>query len=488
MSAAIHGLGRTDLRFLLPAAPKRVALPGGAAAWADTFERVGLEVVGERAADLIVTRTADLGALPAGAAAVIAEGAPAVRHLRARGLEAREYVPLPNTDLPAFVVPVGAASASSYLVARAGGRDLLRAARNQVAAALIARGRLPFGPSRVAVGHSAPGVPFAVAAAREFGVPQDVTAALVPGAADLLSRGVLVLFAPGRVVPDWVIKFGRVADVVAPFDRDEHGLGVAASAGPLVAARVPRLLGRMELGGLHFSVETAAHGQSLVRRLESRVVRPAAKRRIVQGIATWMSDVAAATAGSSPDLADWVEDLRETVLPRWDAPASLADAVAAAPAVLGHLDPGPWNILTEGDAFTLLDWEGGTLAAPPLWDLTYFLAHAALLLDGADLTKDPAAHVLRVFQGQTPSSALVHECIDRSAERLALSPATVGALVATCWMHHGMSRGHRADALRAAGGKQAPGLASMPEQLAARWLRTPGLGTDWSARGVRRSG
>ena len=151
------------------------------------------------------------------------------------------------------------------------------------------------------------------------------------------------------------------------------------------------------------------------------------------------------------------------------------------PCVLAHNDPGTWNILAEGDAFTLLDWESATDCAPPLWDLVYFLSHAALLLDGADLVVDPAAHVIRVFQGDAPSSRLVHDCVTRAARSLDLPRAAVGPLVATCWLHHGLSRGARIEAVRNLGGAPSAGTAAVPERLAARWLTAPGLGCDWDA-------
>lgn len=481
----VGGLGRTDLRFLLPDPVTRVVLLGAAADWADAYATAGMEVVTAPAdADLVVADRAGLPAALAGdPRSVLIEGPAARDAVAAAGLRVTEYLPLPTPELPTAVVPLGGGRASAYVVSRAGGSpDLRRGARNRIAGAAAGLGRIPGERVRVTLGCRNALPPFPVAAAHDFGVPQDVRAALLPGASDLLSRCALVLFAPGARRPGWVIKLARVPQVVVPFERDALGLGLAERAGPMVAAHAPRLLGRFEAGGLQMSVESAAPGQSLVRVLESTVTPHRRKERHVEAIAAWLARMGQATARPAPALAGVADRLATGVLPAWGAPAGLADALRGLPAVLAHHDPGPWNIVVEGSSFTVLDWESARASAPPLWDLVYFLAHAALLLDGADLVGDPAAHVVRVFQGEAPSSPLVHRVLAQAAARLALAPEAVGPLLATCWLHHGRSHAARGDAVRDAGGQPASGLATMPARLAERWLATPGLGARWDAR------
>ncbi|HEX2045478.1 MAG TPA: hypothetical protein VHF23_07630, partial [Gaiellaceae bacterium] len=131
-----------------------------------------------------------------------------------------------------------------------------------------------------------PAPPFLVARAFGLGIPPGADWLLMPGQGDELSRGGFHLFPPGEPDPAWILKFARVAGYVEPFERDERGLGLAARAGGVAAARAPRLLGRFDVGGLHASVETAAAGQRLVGFLHSDA-SPAAKRAAVEAVASW---------------------------------------------------------------------------------------------------------------------------------------------------------------------------------------------------------
>jgi hypothetical protein len=123
-----------------------------------------------------------------------------------------------------------------------------------------------------------------------------------------------------------------------------------------------------------------------------------------------------------------------------------------------------------------VDWESARPAGLPLWDLVYFLAYAAVSLDGI-APPGREQHLVDVFLGRAPSSPLVLRHVRDHIAALRLDPALAGRLALTAWLHHGRSHVARDDAVRAAGGE--PGATSLPRRLAERWLHEPGLGPGW---------
>ena len=468
---------RTDVRFLLPEPVSTVELHGAARDLAAAFEVVGLEVVRERG-QLV------FGEVPANgdARAVAIEGGDARRPLREAGYTVRSFMPLPSLEHPLVVLPLDQPRPAGYAIRNWGGRpDRFRALRNRIAPVILSAGIRPPGRSGITLGLRRPGPPFLVAAAEQAGVPSDAELFLSPGASDLISRGVLHVFARGAREPSWAIKFARSPGGTGAFEREERGLTIAQEAGEPVAGHAPRPLGRFVAGGTHASVETAAVGERLMSLLESTDSR-AAKLAAIDRIAGWIVEVGRRTATAGA-LAPELERVRTAVLPRWahaGADESLLEGLQDLPAVLVHNDLGSWNILTRGERFTAVDWEGAARHGMPLWDLVYFLAHATIPLDRPPVERAADAMV-DLFLGRAPSSAFVLGWIRRAAETLAIPADAVGRLAATSWLHHGLSEEARHAAVTAAGGLPSGGFASLPHQVALRWLSEPGLGAGWSA-------
>ena len=465
---------RTDVRFLLPDPVATVELHGDARALARAFEQVGVAVV-ERDGDLVYGAATAVS----GRGSVAIEGSDVRGELRRAGLTARAFLPLPDLEATAVVLPLDQPRPAGYAVRHWGGRpDRRRALRNRVAPLLLARGIAPPGRTRLTLGLRRPGPPFLVAAAADLGVPPDVELFLSPGASDLLSRGVLHVFPRGAREPRWAIKFSRVDGNVRPFDRDERGLRLAADVGEPVSSHAPRLLGRFEAGGAPASLESAALGERLVSLLESTDPR-ARKLAVLDRIAGWLVEVGRRTAVRGA-LGPELERLRTAVLPRWNAGEELLEGLDSLPAVFVHDDLGSWNIVVRDGAFTAVDWEGARRHSLPLWDLVYFLAYATIPLD-----RVPVDHAVEslvdLFRGRGPSASFVLGWIRRASEALDVPPELVGRLAATCWLHHGLSRDARIAAVDQAGGLPSAGLATVPQKLAERWLREPGLGAGWSA-------
>ena len=464
---------RTDVRFLLPEPIASVELRGDARALSAAFELVGVEVV-PHGGRLVYAMA------PADGDAVVVEGRDAHRELRRSGLAVRSFLPLPSLEFTSVIVPLDQPRPAGYAIRNWGGRpDRLRALRNRVAPALIARGLAPPGRARLTIGLRRPAAPFLLEGARELGVPAGAEFFLSPGGSDLLSRGVLHVFAPGAREPGWAVKFSRLPGGTAPFEREEAGLRLAEAAGPPVAAHAPRLLGRFTAGGVPASVETAAPGERLVSLLESTDSR-ASKLAALDRVAAWIVDVGRRTAEAGA-LGPELERLRTAVLPRGEgASETLLDGLGDLPAVFVHHDLGSWNILVRDGSFTAVDWEGARRHGAPLWDLVYFLAHAVIPLDRVPV--DSAADAMvDLFLGRHPSSAYVLGWIRRAAADLAIPAEAVGRLAATSWLHHGLSQDARHAAVTEAGGLPSQGFVGLPAQMARRWLAEPGLGAGWSA-------
>jgi hypothetical protein len=300
---------------------------------------------------------------------------------------------------------------------------------------------------------------------------------LALGRGDELSRNVLLLFGEEGAEPVAALKFPRIARYSGSFDRDARGLALAGAAGAIVSGRAPRLLARFEVDGLHATLETAARGQPLRRRLESVRSRSDAVDS-VEDVATWIVAAAKETAMDPGALEPERLRLGRDVLPRWHGvPSDLVDAIPAVPAVLQHNDLGTWNVVVDGRDFVVVDWESAREAGFPLWDLAYFLADALPTVAGVtDASRD--AYTVRLFRGETDLSAVLFRWIRSAAEALEIPPEAVAPVITLGWLHHGLSHVTRSASLET----YAPGsAATLPpiERFARSWLAEPGLGPTW---------
>jgi hypothetical protein len=478
-------LRRGDVRFLLPRLPERALVLGDLDGWREALAGAMVEVVpgdDRRTPELAVAPAALAGrALASGAEMVVLEGA-APRALARSGLALARLLPRPSLEEPSLLVPVDDPVVSAYAVDHWSVVDRRwKAVRARGARALLRRGSFPNLSSLVTLAVGRPGPPFMVAEAEDrLGLPKGTRSLLALGQGDVLSRNVFHLFPPGGTAPEWILKFARVGGYVEPFERDERGLAIAARSGGRVAARAPRLLGRLELDGIHGSLETAADGH----RLRDLLLRPGPRRpklRLIDAVAGWILDVARETAAPPEALADERRRLEEEVLPHWTKLGAAGDLVArlpSLPAVVQHNDLGSWNVVVGPAGFTAVDWESARERALPLWDLCYFLADALAVLDGSTNGSLRHLHTTRLFRGELASSGVLFRWLRAAVAELELPPASVGPVVTLCWLHHALSPVAR----RAAIGSFARGAAQPThgtENVAAAWLSDPALGERW---------
>jgi hypothetical protein len=416
---------------------------------------------------------------------VILDGRGGARTLRGRYASVGALMPLPDATAPELLVPLEERAVTRYVLREwSVPTGIRRRVRNAVADGVLRFTRLPEIRASVTVAQREAGPPFLVRAAHELGVPANADWYLTLGHGDVLTRAVFHLFERGAEQPSWILKFARVPGYADPFDRDERALRLVAEGGTAVAAHAPRLLGRFETDGFHAAVETAAVGRKLTLFLQRRG-DAAAKRRLVDEIATWLIDVGVSTRAAPSTLDAERARIREHVLPLW-SDYDVGDVVAAlppVPAVLQHNDPGCWNIIVDGARFTAVDWESARRHGFPLWDLLYFLTDALVHLDGAD---DPPArrdaHMQRLWRGEAPSSPILYEWVRRGADSLSIRHDDVGRIVMLGWLHHGTSHIRRADS-GSLHGVVLDDASNQPVSLrAARiWLTDPALGREWRA-------
>ena len=385
---------------MLPTLPRTAVVLGALPGWVAGLRAAGVAVVQPGTpADLVVTTPVLAGQAAAlGTPYVLVEGA--VR--RVPGMASRRYLALPDAGSPRFVIDPAQRHAAAYagsLLPR-----LAKVAGPVLRAGVPLPGRVP----SVTVGAREPGRPAVLSAAAALGAEPDGEWFLALGAGGVRRRAVFYVFPPGARRPAQVVKLGRVAGETAAFDRDERGLALARAAGPVVADKAPRLLGRGEAGGLPLSVETALPGRPMTKAIAEDVVG-------------WLRAVARATAGPGPS-------------------------------VFRHGDVFPGNVVVDGTAFGLVDWEHADPAGTPLADLLFFAAHVAPL-----------------------DSPTVRRWVREAARDLELGREQVRELAARTWRDHGERARASRLAREAATGE--PVEPYLPERLADEWAN--GRAESW---------
>ena len=478
-----------DLRFVLPHSVERALVLGARQpqlqAIAAGFRDAGIEVVEELGAHR--TPRPDLVVAP-GAEAVQALEVPARAHLliggQATGLRDPGMNRLPlllrgAPHAPRLIVPLVPKTGLQHLLRTASPAGRVARGLTKTAAAVT---RLPL-PARTLVPsralatlvmprRSAPPLPAILQAATALGVDADGGWFLRLGDGDVLQRAVfMVLDGPE---PTHVVKFSRVTGYDRSFVGDAAGLALARAAGGPVTEHAPVHLGRLDVGGLTASVETAAVGTQLSHLLPRR------PWQLLDAIAGWIGDVARHTAQSGATLEPERVRMRKVVsevgVPL-GAPADVVDRVPQVPAVLQHNDLGSWNIISDGRAFTVVDWESARHPGFPLWDLFYFAADVLAQVDGPTDASSRIERTIQVFAGESAHSARLFGWVRAASLTLGVPDSSLGALASLCWIHHGQSAARRSLDLMGA----APAPLGHIALLGRTWLKHPKLGVSWNA-------
>jgi hypothetical protein len=500
LAGSTVSLRAADARFVLPGPVTRAVVSDTLPRWRDALRAAGYEVK-----DLSDPWT---GTLP-GIDLVVAPLGPATTDpaldsqqclltgwvpsgpLRRRGLHTIRYLALAGSSGPRVLVPLNHRAAVRYLLTSwSRPRSRMARLRNRLVSAAV-RFRVPV--DRVVRGSvltaavRRTGQPLVLARAATDGAPLDGEWILVLGDGDDLQRAVFHVFATDSQVPVWAVKLSRVSGYSLPFDRDEVGLHLAAEAGPLTAAHAPRLIGRCVVESLHVSVETAAVGRPMHEFLIS--ASPAQhKRQLVEAVAAWTLALGRESRSDPVTLAAERVRLRElaTATPGQPGLAGrLVDDLGPTAGVLQHNDLGCWNVVVNGDDFTVLDWESARRPGLPLWDLVYFLTDALLRLESGYDRSSVTDRVVRLFRGELASSELLFRWIRVGAEAAGVPPESVGPIVTLGWLHHAASPEQRAQRLGdlTEAGTQTDRRAEITlwARTLPAWLDDPCLGPTWTA-------
>jgi hypothetical protein len=464
---------------------RRALVLGGLEDWHAGLLETGVDVLAEPAqerVDLVVAPAALAPqAIASNAVMLILDGRPP-RSVDFKRLDVQRLLARPDSIAPALLLPLEQPRATGYAISHWSIVDRRWKLVRRAVAQSLAHRRLwpPFGPF-VTVCQRDPALPAIVEAARPLGLPAELEWVLSLGKGDVLSRNVFHLFRRGNDEPEWVLKFARVPDYAEPFNRDEHGLTMAAAAGGLVAARAPRLVSRLIWEGVHASLETAAPGYRL-REILTSPLRRKAKLALIDVLATWIVGIGSATADAPAALEAERRRLLADVVPRWIAQGAtneLVHGLPDLPAVLQHNDLGSWNVLVrDRNDFTVVDWESSRRHGLPLWDLFYFLADALALLDGKVAGETRHEHTTALFRGDTPSSEILFRWTRTAVRDLEIPPETVGTLATLCWLHHSLSPVERRDSLDRLGSTAESRLHGT-ELNGPAWLADPALGPGW---------
>jgi len=413
--------------------------------------------------DLVVAPgVAVVDALAVDAPMLVLLGRVRPRRLRAAGYTAFELVSRPGRDGPRLLVPTGDRRVLRHVFARPGpGPPVWRRARN-VALPLL----LPWGVGArprdvVTLAARAPAPPFLVAAAIEAGVPAGASWFLLLGEGDDAERAVIGLFPPGGTSPAWVLKFVRVPGDDHSVAREEHGLALAHAAGPTTASRVPGLVARLHAAGHHATVETAAPGTSLDRRLRVDGASPAT-RALVDAVATWIVAVGRETAQPAP------------------SPASgLPGGALGGVGVLAHGDLRAWNVLVASDEFTVVDWELARRPGLPLADLLLFLCDALALVDGTPDLPTRVERIVALLRGDSPHSPWLFAWVRRAVSELGIPESVVGELATRMWQQQLEAGQAREARLAVLGATPVPSATIVERAVVERWSSDPTLGPSW---------
>ncbi|HVA61416.1 MAG TPA: phosphotransferase [Mycobacteriales bacterium] len=464
---------RFDSRFLLPRLPSTAVLVGALAGWRDALLAAGVEPVApERARPedtvFALNRDAD-AALALGAAQVV---------LLDSGAGRRRVVAVPDLHSPRVLAPTGHRAAARYAVGTwTVARNRAGRVRQATAALSVGAGFAPPRLPTLRLAGRAAGPPaVVVAAASAAGVPPGGGWFYTAEGGAASKRSSFFLFAPGAGRPTAVAKFARLPGRLPSFGREERGLAAAATAGAAVAERAPRALGCTDVGPHHVCVQSAVPGANLELILRGPAPR-ARKVGLLEALAEWLVDVASETSGPANRAGDERGRLRRQLAAV--LPAEAFGVLDRVPTVFQHGDLAGGNILVDGDAFMLVDWEWATEHGQPLWDLLHFALHALPLLDGADWT---APSLRALFDGSAASSGLLFGWIRRMAKALALSEADVGGLALLCWARHAAVTSQvRAEAGAGAGAGAASRLGTLPVETALElWRSDPDFGSGWT--------
>jgi hypothetical protein len=464
---------RSDPRFLLPVAPATATVLGDLPEWADGLTAAGISLDSPQPDVVVAPAALASRAIAVGSPMVILEGHGGLRPLTRAGMTAASYLIAPRLDRMRHLVRIGDGRASRLWLGLGAPASRSERIGRWLVAAAVRAGRSPRLPV-VTIGARSAGPPFALAAAASALAVPVAGGWLLSSGGDPPEEKRNIFRVPSDTSAGWVVKVGRVPGARLAGDRDEAGLALARSYGPVVADRVPRPVGRIDVAGFDVQVQTSA-GRYPIESVLGRRGRRRARLDLVASIGTWLDDVARVTRTPAADRREswtWMVEQTSSTWPRFGAPPDLFDRIHDVPGVLQHGDLWAANVVGDRDAFGVVDWEGARAAGLPLADLVTFVPSALATVDGARTHEERLTHFVRLFRGELDASTLLFELVARAAATSDLDGAQVAALVTIALLEAAIPPWAEPGALA---GDPLP----FRTRLARAWLDTTGLGPTW---------
>ena len=480
-------LRAVDARYLLPLVPRTARVVGDLPEWREGLRIVGVDILGSdsREEPDVLVAPAELAAssLDIPARTYLFLGRPAARAARLKGLAATTYLAIPDLATPEYLVPVRQRRTMHYFYDRIRISPVrARWFRNRLAARLIGLGMPLSDSGQVTVVTATNSSPAALLSAGKA-TNRDADGWLLSlGPPHAERRVVFSVFRRHCPVPEWVAKVERLPrpEDAASASQSDENMARLIAIGALVSEHVPHPLGEAPFAGGIETIETAAAGYILTDFLRGPF-RRARKLSKLDGIASWLVDVARATA--QPVEGEPVGGPRSTSPEGSAAPE--AGALSGLPSVLEHGDLWSNNIIIgPGRSFTVIDWADSDRHGLPLRDLLYFLSESLAVVDGASTDAERDRHFGALFRGELPTSAILFGWIRTMVASLEIDRELVGRLAAHCWDDLAIRR-EKALATTPAPVMESMGADAIDPAIrkAELWRQDPGLGDGWSAWG-----
>jgi hypothetical protein len=315
---------------------------------------------------------------------------------------------------------------------------------------------IPTSPARRALALALLGAPGGAAAlalalpgvgllAQPAGAPPPLAWLRAPGGATLRRSGdgataAAYGFAPGAASPCAVVKVGLSAEgaarVVAEGARLRRLGPAAARAGAAVPAAELR-------AGPALALSPLAGRPAALALAEAPGRLPACAAALAAWVTAWNL---ATRQERALDAAAVERELRAQLaamapaLPGWRRYAARLGARcreldgSRTPYVATHGDLTMWNVLLDGGALGVVDWEAARPAALPLADLVYALADGAAAATGY---ADRPAAVRACFAPGGAHQALVAPLLAGLRRALGVAPPLAQLCFHACWIGHG---------------------------------------------------
>ncbi len=402
----------------------------------------------EQRDDVWIREAADLTAAqlsPGGIAYIVPAASGRLRRaLASAGIGAAgTLLHIPSVAHSRHIVPLGTA-AERY--ALSGRLPMSRLKRLAAVAALRMPWLARFGPT--AAVHRRHGAPPLGQWLFELGEPRRLAGSVLVSVSETGNSIALHRFPAGQSQPDAVAKVSPGAG------RELRALREIAPGAAVGGARVPEVLAAGEIGTVPFVLQSALAGRTAaVLVLRRRVTARGLQEQLAAWLDRWSASTASPRALSAEDIDRFVLGLAVELAPQLGSsyPTYLdhlrelsANAIGqACPFVPSHGDLTLANVLLDGSAIGVVDWEHASADSLPLLDFFYSAVDAVA---AESAYADRAAAFNSCFAPGGAHAADVRALLRRLVTSLAVDSSLQELCFHACWLHHAANETRRVPA------------------------------------------